>query len=60
MRLKGLSVLLTDNDTVKLLCSFVLFVSKLKLKTKIIFVGVNEKLTTFLYILNRGDKKREE
>ena len=32
---------------------------KLKTKTKnqIFFVGENENLTTFLYILNRGDKK---
>ena len=29
---------------------------KLKLKTKIFFVGVNN-LTTFLYTLNKGDKK---
>ena len=29
------------------------------LKTKIFFVGVNENSTTFLYTLNRGDKKTE-
>ena len=28
-----------------------------KLKTKIFFVGVNENSTTFLYTLNREDKK---
>ena len=28
-----------------------------KLKTKIFFVGVNESSTTFLYTLNRQDKK---
>ena len=31
----------------------------LKLKTKIFFVGVNENSTTFLYTLNKGDKKTE-
>ena len=30
---------------------------KLKLKTKIFFVGVNKNSTTFLYTLNRGEKK---
>ena len=30
-----------------------------KLKTKIFFVGVNENSTTFLYTLNREDKKTE-
>ena len=30
---------------------------KLKLKTKIFFVGVNENSTTFLYIFDYGDKK---
>ena len=46
---------------VKKINTFVLFGDKLKLnlKTKIFFVGVNENLTTFLFTLNRGDKKTE-
>ena len=31
--------------------------TKTKTKSKIFFVGVNENSTTFLYTLNRGDKK---
>ena len=31
--------------------------TKTKTKNQNFFVGVNENLTTFLYTLNRGDKK---